>query len=206
MASYKTEFANNNVDLQSILDTVNSLPEKENIDNEISTQDDLIAQIYSALDGKTAGVQLPTLTNPASASDIDSGKQAIDGSGNVINGTSTKIDTSGATATAADIVSGKTAWVNGSQITGTKVDSVAGKSLIATILWNNSSGTTINPTSYQLTNLNGYWNVATSGYSGCFAISRDGAVCGYFSNNGALYATAASRTTVGYGTQFYVYR
>ena len=55
MANYKNEFASNNVDLQSILDTVNNLPVQENIDAEISTQDDLITQIYTALEGKTAG-------------------------------------------------------------------------------------------------------------------------------------------------------
>ena len=64
--NYKTEFANNNVDLQSILDNINALPVKENIDEEIAAQDDLISQIYSALEGKTAGgsggVELDTCT------------------------------------------------------------------------------------------------------------------------------------------------
>lgn len=52
----------NSASLQDILDTVNSLPDKETIN-------------------------LPTLTNPAAATDILSGKEAIDGSGNKITGT-----------------------------------------------------------------------------------------------------------------------
>lgn len=57
------------------------------IDTELSTQDNLISQIQSALEGKAGGgVTLPTLTNPATGADILSGKEAIDGSGNKITG------------------------------------------------------------------------------------------------------------------------
>lgn len=51
--SLQNEFSNNNVDLQSILDTVNSLPVQENLDSELATQDDLISQITAALEFKT---------------------------------------------------------------------------------------------------------------------------------------------------------
>lgn len=59
--SYKSEFQSNNADLQTILDTVNALPE--------------------------AGPQLPELTNPASASDIVSGKEVIGADGSKMTGT-----------------------------------------------------------------------------------------------------------------------
>lgn len=73
---------------------------------EISEQTDLLAQIVTALEGKAGGggVTLPSLTNPASESDILSGKEAIDGSGNKMTGTiatktSSDLTTSGATVT-----------------------------------------------------------------------------------------------------------
>lgn len=45
----------NTTDLQALLEVANKLPTAENLDTELSTQDDLIAQIASALEGKTAG-------------------------------------------------------------------------------------------------------------------------------------------------------
>ena len=51
--SYKSEFQANNVDLQGLIDIVNELPTAENLDSELATQDDLIAQIAMALEGKT---------------------------------------------------------------------------------------------------------------------------------------------------------
>lgn len=58
-----TIIQNNNADLQAILDSINALPEEN------------------------SGVELPTLTNEGSASDLVSGKELIDQEGNVITGT-----------------------------------------------------------------------------------------------------------------------
>lgn len=74
---------------------------------EIAEQAELLSQIATALEGKASnsgGVVLPTLSNPASASDILSGKEAINGSGNKITGTiatktSSNLTASGATVT-----------------------------------------------------------------------------------------------------------
>lgn len=55
---------NNTASLQNILDAVNALP-------------------------SASGIELPTLTNEGSASDLLSGKQLIDDEGNVVNGTFT---------------------------------------------------------------------------------------------------------------------
>lgn len=58
------------------------------IDSELNTQDNLIAQLSTILDTKAAatGVELPTLTNPASASEILTGYEAIDENGEIITG------------------------------------------------------------------------------------------------------------------------
>jgi hypothetical protein len=73
-----------------------------------STADQTIAAGYHNGSGKCAG-----------DADLVSGniKAGVNLFG--VNGSSTVVDTSGATATAADMVSGKTAYANGSLITGT---------------------------------------------------------------------------------------
>lgn len=58
--SIKTELQSNNVDIQSLIDIANALPDiditndipAEDIDSELSAQDDLIAQITAALEYK----------------------------------------------------------------------------------------------------------------------------------------------------------
>lgn len=45
----------NTTDLQALLEVANNLPTAENLDTELSTQDTLIANIMTALEGKTAG-------------------------------------------------------------------------------------------------------------------------------------------------------
>lgn len=88
--SYKQALQENNIDLQSLLDAVNELPDQ---------------------------VSLPTLSNPASPSEILSGYEAIGEDGSVVEGEALA---TASTATAADIMSGKTAYNSaGELLTGT---------------------------------------------------------------------------------------
>lgn len=104
------------------------------IDTEISTQESLISQIQTALEGKCGGVNTADAT--ATVNDILSGKTAYINSGKV-TGTYTPLDTSDATASASTIMSGYTAYVNGSKITGTKTEKTI------TTVYNDTSGTNI---------------------------------------------------------------
>ena len=57
------------------------------IDSELNTQDNLISQIQSALIGKSSGVTLPTLSNPATSDELMYGYELIDEDGNIVVGT-----------------------------------------------------------------------------------------------------------------------
>lgn len=73
----------------------------EDLDSEMTTQDSLIEQIKSAVASK-ASVSYPTLSNPASAGNIESGYEAIDGSGRKITGTLEKVEIVKGTALTAN--------------------------------------------------------------------------------------------------------
>jgi hypothetical protein len=61
------------------------------IDNEVNTQENLMSQIKTVLSGKAAGggTALPTLTNEGTADELLSGKQLINSTGKIVNGTFT---------------------------------------------------------------------------------------------------------------------
>lgn len=80
MSTYNSTLQSNSTDLQAILDTINALPE-----------------------AGSGGVDLPELTNPASDTDILSGKEAIDGEGNIITGTIATKTSSNLTANGATV-------------------------------------------------------------------------------------------------------
>lgn len=84
--------------LQTLLESVNNLPDRDSVGE--------------------GGVQLPTLSNEGTASDLMYGKELIDGNGDIVFGTYVPLDTSDATATADDIVDGETAYVDGQKVTG----------------------------------------------------------------------------------------
>ena len=64
MANYNTQLQSNNTDLQTILNTINKLP-----------------------NAGGSGIELPSLTNEGTASNLLNNKQLIDGNGDVIIGT-----------------------------------------------------------------------------------------------------------------------
>lgn len=89
-----SQLSDNTTKLNSILNAVNALPDAGSTD-------------------------LPELSNPAISSDILSGKDAINQSGQRVVGTLVQLNTSDATAIASDIKSGKTAYAQGIKVTGT---------------------------------------------------------------------------------------
>lgn len=79
--------------------------EKVATDTEVNNQADLIEQIVTALEGKTAvgGVELPTLTNEGTSSDMLSGKQLINSNNEVVTGTIATKTSSNLTASGATV-------------------------------------------------------------------------------------------------------
>ena len=75
-----TNLEGNNTDLQTILNTINALPTAggtaENLDEEITTQEGIIAQIQSALEGKAYNNGIDTSDATAVAEDIVKDKTA----------------------------------------------------------------------------------------------------------------------------------
>lgn len=64
--SYNSELQSNNIDLQTVLNTINTLPVHEDISPELTEQDTLIAQIQTALSGKAGGGLPESVTAVAS--------------------------------------------------------------------------------------------------------------------------------------------
>ena len=68
-----------------------------------SSQELTLGDIAASIDGIETGVELPTLSNEGSASDLLSGKQLIDGDGNIVTGTIATKTASNLTASGATV-------------------------------------------------------------------------------------------------------
>jgi hypothetical protein len=125
---------------------------------DVATEAGLIAQIASALEGKAAGgsgggIQLPTLTNAGSASDLLNGKQLIDGNGNIVTGTIPSKSaatytptTSNQTITAGTYLSGTQTIQGDSNLVSENIKSGVSIFGVTGTMSNNSGGATIKTT------------------------------------------------------------
>ena len=90
MSNYNSTLQSNNTDLQAILNTINELP-------------------------NAGGVELPTLTNEGSASDLLSGKELIDGDGEILTGT---MKNNGSVSSSMDGINTKSVTIPSGYTTG----------------------------------------------------------------------------------------